>query len=371
MEVFVPTEQDVIELLNRFSADVGGAAGREAVLRIFKHNPETVISFRHVSSGETGFVALLPLNRGGHIALADRRLSTTDPSVDYVCRAGRKPHSIYVWGIGVSHKTSGGIAHVMEALSQPHLAHATLYCKAANSKAERLFLSLGFTRGAMMNGTWRSDLMEYSRENGHDASDEEVPSNARPLYDSFDPANAAEDEIGIKVVHNSEELTKVLMIRGAAYLGEQGIPWSEDVDGNDFCGAHLIGYVGREPASCVRVRFFAGFVKLERLAVLPHFRSTNIATRTVRAAIEFARAKGYTRFYGQTEQNIFPIWKRFGFVLRPEKGLQYMTEKEYVEGDMVTEPHKNPINPCSGGYVILRPEGQWHRESEFDQCNEG
>jgi GNAT superfamily N-acetyltransferase len=361
---FVPSEEDVLSSLEKFSENVEEAASRDAVLRVFRHNPQSIIMFRHVRSGETGFVAILPLNVAGHIALADDTLSTGDPQLEYVCPAGKAPHSVYVWGIGISHRTAGGIAHVMDFLSQPEFVGATLYCKAANAKAEKLFLSLGFTKGAMMHGTWRPDLMEFARAESHrlDQKDD----NATPLYDSYRRETATAGAIGIKLVHNIQELTQVLMIRGASYLGEQNIPWSEDVDGNDFCAAHLIGYVGNEPASCVRVRFFSGFVKLERLAVLPQYRSTPIATRTVRAAIEYARAKGYCRFYGQTERSVFPIWRRFGFALRPEKGLQYMTEREYVEGDMVTSPAPNPITPRSGGYVLLRPEGQWHRKSDFE-----
>ncbi|MCC2111058.1 MAG: hypothetical protein KDJ16_03380 [Hyphomicrobiales bacterium] len=273
-----------------------------------------------------------------------------------------------MWGISISHKTSGGIAHVMKVLSEPKYAHATLYCKAANARAERLFLSIGFTKGAMINGFWRPDLMEYTRpETQIEAANDDRPTETTPpIYDSFNPENVAGGRIGIKLVHTSEELLQVMMIRGAAYLGDQGLPWAEDVDRNDYCGAHLIGYVGNEPAACLRVRFFAGFVKLERLAVMPRFRKTSIAMRIVRAGIEYSRMKGYTRFYGQTELSVFPIWRRFGFVLRPGEGINYLTERSYIEGDMVTEPANDPITPMSGGNVLVRPEGQWHREGVLE-----
>ncbi len=364
VEVIPSDGELLLTLSERFSAEVPNSADKDAVLRVFHHNPEAFLTFRNKSTGAIGFIAILPLNKAGTIALADGRLSTIDPQTDFLCQQNRRPNSIYIWAIGINHSTAGGIAHGMRLMESRKYANVPLYCRPANEKAERLFLTLGFAQGAMIGGYWHDDLMVFTHsEDIEDSSGSDQQSHEqRPAYDSFPAADAEPGAIGLKVVHTIEELSQVFMIRGAAYIGEQAIPWSEDVDGNDFCAAHLIGYVGREPAACLRLRFFSNFVKLERLAVLPHFRKTPIATRIVRAGIDYARAKGYCRFYGQTERHVFPIWKRFGFVLRPGDGINYQTDRTYVEGDMITDPVAEPITPYSGEYILLKPEGQWHRD---------
>ena len=86
---------------------------------------------------------------------------------------------------------------------------------------------------------------------------------------------------------------RVTSIRSAVYMSEQECPYDEEFDGNDFSATHLIGYVGNEPAGCLRVRYFADFAKIERLAVRKEFRKTRLAFQIVRAGIELCRAKGY------------------------------------------------------------------------------
>ena len=58
-----------------------------------------------------------------------------------------------------------------------------------------------------------------------------------------------------------------IAIRGAIYMAEQRCPFEEEFDGNDFSATHLICHKNGEPVGCMRIRYFAGFAKLERLAV--------------------------------------------------------------------------------------------------------
>ena len=106
---------------------------------------------------------------------------------------------------------------------------------------------------------------------------------------------------------------RVMTIRSAVYMAEQECPYDEEFDGNDFSATHLIGYVGNEPAACLRVRYFADFAKIERLAVRHEFRKTRLAFQIVRAGIELCRAKGYRRIYGHSQKRLLNFWGRFGF----------------------------------------------------------
>jgi hypothetical protein len=101
---------------------------------------------------------------------------------------------------------------------------------------------------------------------------------------------------------------RVMTIRSAVYLSEQECPYGEEFDGNDFSATHLIGYVGDEPAACLRIRYFADFVKMERLAVRREFRKTRLAFK--------------------------------------------------VSLDMT--PHPQAISIGVDPYIMIRPEGRWH-----------
>src|SRR6266700_4942311 len=108
------------------------------------------------------------------------------------------------------------------------------------------------------------------------------------------PGAAAEKRsTSIHVARSLSDLMQVVAIRAAVYLAEQNCPYDEEFDHNDFCAMHLIGSVGNEPAACMRIRFFAEFAKLERLAVRREFRGTSLAVDICRSAKELCRLKGY------------------------------------------------------------------------------
>lgn len=368
VERFTPDPEILMQLAKEFGEKTSSRVSVETVLRIYEWSADTMITFRNKATREIGVIAILPLNSAGHIALAEGKFDAQQPSTRYICRGKEKPVSVYVWAINVSAQTGGGVAHVMKVLKSSRFAQATLYCSAANDKAEQFFISMGFQKGALIFGRWHSGLMVY-----HRPSTVALPSNdnseteGAPAYDSHKEASGAGATVGVKVVHTLEELLQVFAIRAATYVAEQKIPFYEDFDGNDFCGTQFIGYVGDEPAACLRIRYFSSFVKIERLAVMPRFRQTSVAMRLVRGAIQFSRKKGFTRFYGHTELATFPVWKRAGFVLRENSVA--CSDREFFEGDLITRDHDDPITANSDPYVIIRPEGQWYKEGVLDRSS--
>ena len=49
-----------------------------------------------------------------------------------------------------------------------------------------------------------------------------------------------------------DEMARVIALRSAVYIGEQGCPFEEEFDGNDFSATHLICHKGNEPVGCMR-----------------------------------------------------------------------------------------------------------------------
>jgi predicted GNAT family N-acyltransferase len=171
----------------------------------------------------------------------------------------------------------------------------------------------------------------------------------------------------IRVADSVTDLMQVVAIRAAVFLAEQSCPYKEEFDGNDFCALHLIASVGGEPAACLRVRFFADFAKLERLAVRHEFRRSVLAFEVVRAGIRLARRKGYTRIYGHAQERLVPFWSRFGArPMTPRRPLKF-SDYSYVEMLLVAEPDAQALSLADDPYVLIRPEGHWDTPGPLEQ----
>src|SRR6201992_2939182 len=99
------------------------------------------------------------------------------------------------------------------------------------------------------------------------------------------PAKPGSRQISVRIARDPTDLMLVTAIRSAVYLAEQDCPIEEEFDGNDLVAAHFLGFVGTEPAGCLRVRFFREFAKGERLAVRHQFRRSRLSFKLVQARV--------------------------------------------------------------------------------------
>jgi predicted GNAT family N-acyltransferase len=169
------------------------------------------------------------------------------------------------------------------------------------------------------------------------------------------------------VAANAEHLNMVAFIRGATFGAEQNCPYFEEFDGNDHCAMHLIGMVDDEPAATIRVRFFAGFAKLERLAVLQRFRQSGISTALMREAISICRRKGYLKLYGQSQERLVGFYAKHGFQPMRKNATVVFSDHAYVEIEADIPPYDEPITIQSDPYLIIRPEGRWDELGVLDR----
>ena len=356
--IYNPSTRLLSQLIAQASEQISPIAPIEAVQRVYTHNPETVWAMahggwrEHITTERIGVMCVLPLNADGHEALFDGRLDTLDPDTRFIARQNERPAAIYHWCVHARPENVGGMALVMERLSSRKFADLPTYCKAASPEAQVLLEGLRFRSGAPHRGRLYAHIMECRPP---------APvSEARPSYDTYIPGEGGSKRIGITVARTFDQVSTALALRAIAYIGEQDIPFREDVDGNDFSCTHLLAYRGDEPIGCIRIRYNGAFVKLERLAVRPQYRKSRAAFCLIRGAIDFCRYKGFTRFYGQTAAKVSAIWTHFGFVLRDGPTVQYLTGEQYIEGDLTVDPLPDALTPHSGGHVLVRPEGQWH-----------
>ena len=117
----------------------------------------------------------------------------------------------------------------------------------------------------------------------------------------------------------------------------------------------------------LRIRYFADFAKIERLAVRKEFHKRRISLQTVEAAIELCHAKGYQRLYGHAQKRLVKFWSQFGFTTFEGGQDLVFSDFDYVEMQMITERRPNAITIGIDPYLIIRPEGQWHRPGALDR----
>lgn len=173
-------------------------------------------------------------------------------------------------------------------------------------------------------------------------------------------------DLNAKVAATADDIAKVFALRSAVFMSEQDCPYEEEFDGNDYCATHILGTVDGEPAAVLRVRYFADFAKIERLAVLPRFRRTLIMKAVVEKGIEICRRKGYRQLYGHAQKRLTRFWGKFGFKPMNKNFPLVYSDHEYVEMWAELERMHDAITVMSDPYVIVRPEGRWDTPGALD-----
>jgi predicted GNAT family N-acyltransferase len=179
----------------------------------------------------------------------------------------------------------------------------------------------------------------------------------------------ADDGLEVSVARTLDDLMRVCAVRSLVYLSEQACPFEEEFDGNDFAGAtHLLLLKHGEPVGVVRLRWFASFAKLERLAIREEYRGGRGLMLLSRAAFDHARRKGYRVLMGHAQQRLVPFWKRyFQGRVRAGRPAFCFSDYDYVELEFDLEPTEDAINIDSDPLVLLRPEGEWDRPGVLDR----
>jgi predicted GNAT family N-acyltransferase len=362
--VFTLAAGDIDGLLEAAAFDLPGLAGREAVLRVMAHNPDTVWGIgrrQQPAAGiprPEGFIGFLMLNEDGLRRLITGTFDASDPDLDLLCAQNERPAGIYLWAMWAQKGLVGGIPLAFEKMWTPLYQGADLFARAVTQDGKRLLETMGFAPGAAFENLINPALHTLCRSDAHNAD--------LPSYDRYS-GRSPDKAIAVTVARSIEDMMRVISIRSAVYIGEQECPYLEEFDGNDFSSTHLLGYVGNEPVACLRIRYFADFAKIERLAVRKEFRSKRVSLPLVEAAIDLCQAKGYRRLYGHAQKRLVKFWSQFGFKTFPGGQEFVFSDFDYVEMQMVVDRRPNAITIGIDPYLILRPEGRWHRPGILEQ----
>ena len=345
--IFTVDAAGIASLMDRAREDIPGLTTSEIFQAAANHNPDIFWAIARKDrfnisepKGE-GFLAVLPLTHEGMRRLIDGRLDTRNPELCYVARQSERPAGIYVWAIHAKGTLAAAIPLVLQKISSPLYRGVNIYSRPITRGGLRVLEPLGFRPGARYEELFTPRLQMFDRSN-------DLPV-VRP---------APEDSISVRVVRSMDEMARVIAIRGAIYMGEQHCPFEEEFDGNDFSATHLICHKDGEPVGCMRIRYFAEFAKLERLAVRSEGRGSGLAGHLLDAAIELCRKKGYSVLYAHSQKRFLKVWEQRGFRRMGGRELVF-SDFDYVEVKLETERHPQYISLSDDPYVLIRPEGNW------------
>ncbi|AMK23113.1 MULTISPECIES: GNAT family N-acetyltransferase [Sphingomonadaceae] len=349
------TIREALRALGHARISLPGLACDKVVEAAMAHNPDIfqLIEGNGLPPGSMPFLAYLPLTSDGARALIEGRFKGSAPDLALVCRGDEVPSAIYIWLIFAPAAFGPTVKALAPFLGRLSPDGCPLFTRAVTGHTAKLFPAMGFVAAQSVYPSAPRDLLSLP------------PLSGFPVFGIDHRRGSGEIEVG--VARTVEDLLKAFSVRAATYISEQECPYEEEFDGNDFCATHLIGRIDGEPAGCIRIRFFADFVKLERLAVRKEYRTSRLAFRLVREAIGYCRRKGYRRAYGHSRVDLTRFWGLFGFKPLSDRSSFAFSNVEYVEleADLGIDP--NPIVIGANPYILIRPEGDWDSPGPLDR----
>ena len=356
--VFNVAGEQIAALMDRARKTIPTLTSAEVVQRLASYNPDCFWAIAHrdrfnvnAPVGE-GYVAFLPLTKQGLSQLLDGTLDRRNPPLSVISAQHEKPAGIYVWHVYAPGKLAAGVPLIVQKMWNLQCQDVDIYSWSINSEAARFVEGMGLRLAPKLAGSTAPQfhLFRRSRPRHQEATLCAMPSPHSP-----------EPYVSVRVARTIDDFMRAAVIRGAVFIGEQKCPYDEEFDGNDFTATHLIGYVGSEPAGCLRIRYFSDFAKLERLVVRKEFRSSGLARQLVSAGVEFCRTKGYTRMCTYAQKRLVKFWGKCGFSISGSARELVFSDFDYVEMVCDTTPAAATISFETDPYVIIRPEGSWQQ----------
>jgi len=161
--------------------------------------------------------------------------------------------------------------------------------------------------------------------------------------------------LSISVVKGLDDWLQAQALRAIVYVGEQDYAFAEEFDGGDLCGAtHFLARSGGEPVGACRIRWFADFAKLERMAVKAAYRSRGVPRALWLHASNLAARKGYEVFLGHIERGLLQYWERVaGFVPREGRPTYRLNGREFFEAIAPIPRHPDAIRLNAPARLVL------------------
>lgn len=169
-----------------------------------------------------------------------------------------------------------------------------------------------------------------------------------------------DDDIKIELASVDEIRDIAMAIRKQVFVEELSIPENDDLDDNDGPAAHIIAYIQKQdhkfPVGTMRIRFFGGFVKFERMAVLRNFRKTNVSENIMQYAYNYVAIKGFRHVSGMCKEELLPRWQRSGYYVNEKAPITEQNGMKLISICRDLPPHPRALTMNSDPKLLIAQE---------------
>lgn len=189
------------------------------------------------------------------------------------------------------------------------------------------------------------------------------------MTDSAVHKTSGHNAIRFEIVKSQEQMLDAISIRAICFMEEQGVTARQAFDGNDFQCTHVVGYDGDEPFAAIRIRWFNGFAKMERMALRKSHRNPRIVKAFAEYALAHVARKGYPVAITHAKPVYARLWRQllqFEEVTTKDRVLFKGHEEPYIELMKRLDVPGNAITIDTDATTLFRVEGAWDAASKFE-----
>jgi predicted GNAT family N-acyltransferase len=141
--------------------------------------------------------------------------------------------------------------------------------------------------------------------------------------------------IDVRAARGDDDLDAALALRHTVFVGEQGVPEAEDVDGRDGEAMHFVALDdGRVVGTC-RLLAAGDRVRLGRLAVDRDRRRRGVASALLARAELWARERGAHEIVLAAQTDARALYEQTGYVARGEVFVEAGIEHVMMDKPLV------------------------------------
>lgn len=189
------------------------------------------------------------------------------------------------------------------------------------------------------------------------------------MMEQEDKRQLRHNSLRFEIVQDQQQMMDALSIRAICFMEEQGVVARQAFDGNDFQATHAVAYMGDEPIAAIRIRWFNGFAKMERMAVRQAYRTPKIVKNFAEFALAHVARKGYPKAITHAKPIYARLWKqllRFEVVTSKEPTLFRGHDEPYIELVKYLDVPDDAISEDLSAAILFRVEGTWDQPSAYE-----
>lgn len=166
-------------------------------------------------------------------------------------------------------------------------------------------------------------------------------------------------KLNIVIVSNDSEFAQAMGIRRSVFVDECKLDEKKEFDGNDYCATHILALDGDTPVGTMRIRYFNGFVKMERMCVVKDYRKTDASEQIMQKGMDFVAQKGYEKVYGVCKKELLSRWQKNGFEVIPDTPLIEQNGQTLIPIFCNLEKRQDVLTMQTSAEVLNAKEGTW------------